>query len=120
MIPLYEKIIVDKYNELNKEPVFSARGDMMARSMTVDMSAFQMDFLDESEEEEENMDSILQHFEPEETSLAVKETDGGNEMSKTLNRFCKAIDCINTISKYIETRRGKNEELAALFDIFQV
>ena len=106
----------------------------MSRSMNVDMSEFQMDFLDESEEED--FSDIFSHFENpesssghskvdpeinfEEKSVAISKNEDDNEMSKSLNRFCKAIDCINTISKYIETRRGKNEELGQLFDLFQV
>ena len=121
--------------KLYKEPVYSPRGDIMARSMNVDMSEFQMDFLDESEEEEDFSD-IFSHFDNpesssanskinseinfEEKSVAISKKEDENEMSKSLNRFCKAIDCINTISKYIETRRGKNEELGQLFDLFQV
>ena len=107
----------------------------MSRSMNVDMSEFQMDFLDDSEEEEDFSD-IFSHFENpesasanpqanseinfEEKSVAISKNEDENEMSKSLNRFCKAIDCINTISKYIDTRRGKNEELGQLFDLFQV
>ena len=40
-------------------------------------------------------------------------------MSRTLNKFCKAIDCISTIAHYVSTRRDQNDELGQLFDQFQ-
>jgi len=54
------------------------------------------------------------------TEIARQEIDpASGGMSRTLNKFCKAIDCISTIAQYVSTRRDQNDELGQLFDQFQ-
>jgi hypothetical protein len=79
------------------------------------------DYEEEVEEDQRELNNLNipknpPHNKPKRFNLEIPGRDNPENQSKGMNKLCKSVDCLNTLSSFVETR--KSPELSNLFGAF--